>query len=164
MPIRVRLRGLERNSVLAEKIDRHIGKRFSFFDRHQKNLVTGVGVVLGQDSDVGDENEPEVAATDWLFIDRVPALRSQEKKAALGAAIGWLAQMLGKIECGIIRLPLVLQRDALALGRNPGNVFFVEVVWNLEERAFEFSLGLADQMINLRCGNAAYFKFQRAQP
>ena len=72
--------------------------------------------------------------------------------------------MLGKIECRIVRFPFVLERDALPLGRDPRNVFLVEVIRNFKERMLEFPFGLTDQMIDLGGGDASDFEFNRAQP
>ena len=74
MAVCVRFRALDRNAVLAEKIDRHVCERFAFFDRHQKNVVTAVRVFLGQNSDVGDENETRSPDLDQFLLNRVPSL------------------------------------------------------------------------------------------
>src|SRR5436190_5807928 len=50
MTVRVALRRLQRDAVLAEKIDRHVRERLALFDRHQENVVTAIGVFLGQNS------------------------------------------------------------------------------------------------------------------
>src|SRR6476469_6089840 len=60
--------------------------------------------------------------------------------------------MLGKIERRIVCFPFVLECDALLLERDAGNVFLVEQVGVTEMRMLESSLGLADQMIDLRRG------------
>src|ERR1700730_5937767 len=126
--IRVRLRGLQRNPILAEKINRHTRERVALFDRHQKNVVTAVGIFLGQDSDVSDENETRIFDLDEFFLLGVPALRTEEEQTPLASAISRLLQVLAEIERGIIRFPLILYRDVLPFGRDPGNVFLVEVV------------------------------------
>ena len=74
MTVCVRFRALDRNAVLAEKIDRHVCERFAFFDRHQKNVVTAVRVFLGQNSDVSDENETRIPDLDQFLLNRVPSL------------------------------------------------------------------------------------------
>ena len=163
MTVRIRLRGLEGNAVLAEEIDNHIRKRLALFDRQQENVVTAVRVFLGQDSDVSNENEARILDPNPLVLSRVPALRGQEKEAALAPAVGRLAQMLAEIERGIIRLPFVFHRDSLPLGRDAGNVFLVEIIRHLEERVLEFSFRLADQMIDLRRGYATDLELDRAE-
>ena len=72
--------------------------------------------------------------------------------------------MLGEIERRVVCLPVVLERNALSLERNPRNIFFVEEVGNLKPRMLELSFGLADQMIDLRRGDARNFVFDRAEP
>ena len=57
--------------------------------------------------------------------------------------------MLAKIECGIVRLPFVLERNSLALGRNPRDIFLIEVIWDFKEGIFEFPFGLANEVIDL---------------
>ena len=57
MAVGISLGGLNRNAVFAQKIDNRVGSGLPVFDRHEKNVVAAVGVFLGQDADVGDENE-----------------------------------------------------------------------------------------------------------
>ena len=71
--------------------------------------------------------------------------------------------MLAEIECGIVRFPFVLERNALPLGRDSRDVFLVEVIRSFEKRMLEFSLGLADQMIDLGRGHATDLEFDCAQ-
>ena len=132
-------------------------------DRHQKDVVTAVRVFLRQNSDVGNENETRIADFDCFLLDRIPPLRGQEKQTALASAVGRFAQLLAEIKCRVIRFPFVFHRDVLPVGRDARNVLLVEVIWHLEQRMFEFSVGLADQMIDLRSGDAADFEFDRAQ-
>ena len=91
MTVRVRLCALQRNPVLAQKIDRHIGERLAGFDRHQKHVVSAVRVFLGQDSDVGNENETRIVDLDSFLLDRIVALGGQEKQTALASAVGRFA-------------------------------------------------------------------------
>src|SRR6478752_2407998 len=61
--------------------------------------------------------------------------------------------MLGKLERRIVCFPFVLERDALLLERDAGNVLLVEELGVAKMRMLESSLGLAYQMIDLRRGN-----------
>src|SRR5882724_11894341 len=71
--------------------------------------------------------------------------------------------MLGKLERRVVCFPFVLERDALLLERYAGNVFLVEEVGVTEMRMLEFSLGLADQMIDLRRGDTRDLVFDCAE-
>src|SRR2546425_7155885 len=52
-----------------------------------------------------------VANFDQFLCHWVPASRAEEKQTALASAIGRFAQMLAKVERGIIRFPFVFHRD-----------------------------------------------------
>src|SRR5262249_33126197 len=67
--------------------------------------------------------------------------------------------MLGKIERRIVCFPFVLERDALLLERNAGNVFLVEELGDGKMRMLKPSFGLADQMIDLRRGDTRNLVF-----
>jgi hypothetical protein len=71
--------------------------------------------------------------------------------------------MLGKLERRKVCFPFVLERDALLLERYAGNVFLVEEVGVAKMRMLESSLGLADQMIDLRRGDTRNFVFDCAE-
>src|SRR6516165_11821032 len=163
MAVGVRLRSLEWDAVLPKKIDNHVRERLAFFDRHQKDVVTAVGTFLGQNADVGNENETRITDPDRLLLDWVPTVRGQEKEAAFASAIGRFAKMFGEIERGVIRFPFVLHRDALPFGRDAGDVFVVEVIRVLKKRIFKFSFGLTDEVIDLGCCDPANLEFDRAQ-
>ena len=71
--------------------------------------------------------------------------------------------MFGKLECRVVCFPFVLERDALLLERDAGNVFLVEELGVAKMRMLESSLGLADQMIDLRRGDTRDLVFDCAQ-
>ena len=71
--------------------------------------------------------------------------------------------MLGKLERRIVCFPFVLERDALLLERDARNVFLVEDFGNVKVRMLESSLGLADQMIDLRRGDTRNLVFDCAE-
>ena len=126
--------------------------------------MSAVRIFLGQDPDVGHENEPRIfGRLDRFFRQRIPAARSHEKQTALAAAVRRLAQMLGEIKRRIVCLPFVLKRDGLPLESDPRNVFLIEKIGNLKPRMLEFPFGLADKMINLRGSDARNFIFDRIE-
>src|SRR6476660_1578983 len=71
--------------------------------------------------------------------------------------------MLRKLEGRVVCFPFVLERDALLLERDARNVFLVEDFGNAKMRMLESSLGLADQMIDLRRRDARNLVFDCAQ-
>src|SRR5690242_13597029 len=124
MPVGRGLRGLNWNSVLAENVDGRAADRFARFNRNQEDVAAVAGAFLGDNANVGDEQEPAVFdVADRFLLLRVPTARAQKEKAALASAIGGFLQLFGKIECGIVRLPFVLNRDWLVLNRDARNIF-----------------------------------------
>src|SRR6478736_8354812 len=71
--------------------------------------------------------------------------------------------MLGKLERRIVCFPFVLERDALLLERDAGNVVLVEEFGVAKMRMLESSLGLADEMIDLSRGDTRDLVFDCAQ-
>ena len=71
--------------------------------------------------------------------------------------------MLGKLERRIVCFPFVLERDALLLERDSRNVLLGEELGVAKMRMLEFSLGLADQMIDLRRGDTRNLVFDCAE-
>ena len=133
-------------------------------NRHQKNIATAIRTFLGQDADVGNEKEAGLPYRgNYLALDRVPAARRQEKEAALAPTINRFAQMLGKIERGIVRFPFVFQSDRLVLEGNARDVFLIEDSRVLKPRMLKFALGLANEMVDLIGGDARDFIFDCRQ-
>ena len=71
--------------------------------------------------------------------------------------------MLGKLERRIVCFPFVLERDALLLERDSRNVLLGEELGVAKMRMLEFSLGLANQMIDLRRGDTRNLVFDCAE-
>src|SRR4030095_12981083 len=71
--------------------------------------------------------------------------------------------MFGKVERRIVCFPFVLERDALLLERYTRNIFLVEEIGVTEMRMLKFSLGLADEMIDLVCGDTRNLVFDCAE-
>ena len=164
MTICGRLGRLDRHAVLAQNFHGRAVDRLTTFDRHQKNIAAAVGVFLRQNSDVGNKQKSAVPGRPDRFLFRwVPAARSQEKQAALAPAICRFAKVLREIERRVIGLPFVFHRDRLLLNRDPRDVFLVKIQRRAELRVLELAFGLANEMVDLGCGNARNFEFDRPQ-
>ena len=96
---------LNRDAVLAENFHDRAADRFAGLDRDQKNIAAAIGILLYQDSDIGDKHEPVVLDRgERFFLDRVPAARGQKEKAAFASSIRRFVQLLGEINERNIKL------------------------------------------------------------
>src|SRR5207237_3360533 len=143
---------------LAVNSNRRASDPLAGLYRHQTNMPPAVGVFLGQDSDVGHEQEPAILdRLNRFVLGWVPSARDQKEKSALAPAVRWFAQLFGKIEGRIISFPFIFESDRLVLDCDSRNVFFVEQARFVKLRVLEFASRLADEVIDLGSCNASDF-------
>ncbi len=145
VPVGVGRRVGHRQAVAPQHLDLDAARRLPGGEVHHVEVAAAIGVLLGQEAEVGDQHETIVLGLEVVLIHRVPGRGPQEEQTA---ARRCTTDVLREIERGVLVLAGRRLGQRQYLAEALGDVLWRKAV-TLKDRLLEAALGLRDEVIHL---------------